>query len=91
VGLLKQVKGVGTLIALTYLLTGRRASFSQEPRCELLFGIAARRQELGREPQLQRCTFVFENFAWLRLALQKEAVTKQSSNLETSRHVLAST
>jgi len=31
VALLKQIKGVGTLIALTFLLTGRSASLWQEP------------------------------------------------------------
>ena len=47
---LKQVKGVGTLIALTYLLTLEdRASFSKEPRRGLLSGAAARAEKLGAE------------------------------------------
>ena len=50
VALLKQVKGVGTLIALTFLLTLEdRASFSQEPRRGLLSGAAAGTKKLGPE------------------------------------------
>ena len=51
VALLKQVKGVGTLIALTYVLTvGRSAPVSPEPRRGLLSGAASRAQELGQQP-----------------------------------------
>jgi transposase len=50
VALLKQIKGVGTLIALTFLLdVGRSASLWQEPRRGLLSGTAARAQKLGPE------------------------------------------
>ena len=50
VALLKQVKGVGTLIALTFLLTLEdRASLSQESRRGLLPGTAAGTQKLGPE------------------------------------------
>jgi hypothetical protein len=50
VALLKQIKGVGTLIALTYLLTLEDAHrFGQEPRCRLLSGTAAGTQKLGTE------------------------------------------
>jgi transposase len=48
VALLKQIKGVGTLIALTFLRTlGRPAPLPQEPRRGLLSGTTARTQELG--------------------------------------------
>jgi len=50
VGLLKQVKGVGTLIALTYLLTLEDAQRFRKSRDGLLSGVAARTQELGAEP-----------------------------------------
>jgi transposase len=47
VKLLKQIKGVGTLIALTFLLTpGRSASLPQEPRCGRLSGTAAGKKKL---------------------------------------------
>ena len=50
VALLKQVKGVGTLIALTFLLTlERSASFFEEPGRGLLSGTAAGATELGAE------------------------------------------
>ena len=50
VALLKQIKGVGTLIALTFLLdVGRSASLWQEPRRGLLSGTAAGTQKLGTE------------------------------------------
>ena len=50
VALLKQIKGVGTLIALTlYADAGRSASLSQEPRRGLLSGTAAGTKKLGTE------------------------------------------
>ena len=50
VELLKQVKGVGDLIALTYVLTiGRPASVPQEPRGGLLLGLRTGTQELRAE------------------------------------------
>lgn len=51
VALLKQVKGVGTLIALTFLLTLEDpAALFEEPGRGLLSGTAAGTQELGTEP-----------------------------------------
>ena len=50
VALLKQMKGVGTLIALTFLLTLEDPHrFRQEPRRGLLSGVAAGTEELGTE------------------------------------------
>src|ERR1039457_6017100 len=50
VGRLKQVKGVGTLIALTYVLTLEDAHrFGKEPGCGLLCRAATRTEELGAE------------------------------------------
>ena len=50
VALLKQIKGVGTLIALTFLLTLEdAASFPQEPRRGLLSGSAAGTKKLRPE------------------------------------------
>ena len=50
VALLKQIKGVGTLIALTFMLTLEDpASLWQEPRCGLLPGAAAGAKELRPE------------------------------------------
>ena len=47
---LEQVKGVGTLIALTYRAdAGRSTAVSQEPGRGLLSGITTRAQELGTE------------------------------------------
>ena len=47
---LTQVKGEGTLIALTYVLNaGRCASFWQEPGCGLLCRVTTRTEELGAE------------------------------------------
>ena len=47
---LKQIKGVGTLIALTYMLTLEDPqSFPQEPGCSLLRGPPAWEAELGAE------------------------------------------
>jgi transposase len=49
--LLKQVKGVGTLIALTFLLTLEDPHrFRQEPRRGLLSGPATGTKKLGPEP-----------------------------------------
>ena len=51
VALLKQVKGVGTLIALTFLLTLEDPTlFWQEPRRGLLSGTAAGKEKLRPEP-----------------------------------------
>jgi transposase len=47
--LLKQVKGVGTLVALTYMLTRRSTSLSQEPRRRLLCRTTAGTAKLGTE------------------------------------------
>ena len=50
VALLKQVKGVGTLIALTYVLTVEDPHrFPEEPRRGLLLGTTSRTQELRQE------------------------------------------
>jgi transposase len=46
---LKQVKGVGTLIAHLHIDAGRSTTFSQEPRCRLLRWVAAGTAELGEE------------------------------------------
>jgi hypothetical protein len=51
VELLKQVKGVGTQIALTYILTpGRSASVPEESRGRLFSGVVPRAQGLRGEP-----------------------------------------
>ena len=54
VALLKQVKGVGTLIALTYVLTvGRSAPVSPKPRRGVLSGLRPGRRNSGSsQPQL---------------------------------------
>jgi transposase len=47
---LKQIKGVGTLIALTYMAdAGRSLSFPQEPGCSLLRGPSTGKAQLGTE------------------------------------------
>ena len=51
VALLKQVKGEGTLIALTFLLTLEDPQrFGQEPRRGLRSGTAARTEKIRPEP-----------------------------------------